>query len=802
MSSRNSLSTKIILMVECILLISSILFCSVSLYRARVGIRKAIQQRMLDIANCASGSVSGEVMETFTKENVGSIAYNKTYDTLAVFRDNIELEYVYCVKQVGEKEFIFTMDLDQVAPAKYGDAVKYTEALAKAGRGTAAVDEVPYTDKWGQFYSAYSPVFNVNKRVVGIVVADFSSEWFDSQLASQTRSTVVSYVIILILSQLVAALLALITVRPYVKAQSELIEEKVRAESENNAKSDFLANMSHEIRTPINAVLGMNEMIIREDHKAMGLTESDPLTVQESLENISVYAGDIQKAGHNLLAIVNDILDFSKIEAGRMDIVNAPYQLSSLINDINNMILFKAQDKGLEFTVEVDPAIPDELEGDEVRMRQILTNLLNNAVKYTDKGSVSLKIRFKKIETGRIHLIIIVWDTGIGIKEEDKAMLFERFERFDMERNSTVEGTGLGLPITHHLVDLMGGKIDVESEYGKGSIFTATIPQKVINETPIGDFQTRLRDNAPDDTPYRETFRAPLAQILVVDDTRINLKVVVSLLKNTKMKIDTAGSGAEAVAMAAVTRYDMIFMDQRMPEMDGTEAFRRIRATAGGMSADVPIICLTADAVLGAKERYLSEGFTDYLTKPIDSFALERMILKYLPKRKVEMVSDADADPEEEARTSDAEFASLRSVGIEPKAGLRYCQNDVDLYRSLLAEYAYGEIEKGNNLQKCFDEANWQDYSIYVHSLKSSSRMIGATALSMRAAKLEAAANEGDAASIVTEHDSMMEEYEVVTAVIRSVIPKEELNSDESGVTNFSPDDDVMEFLPSDEGDN
>ena len=802
MSSRNSLSTKIILMVECILLISSILFCSVSLYRARVGIRKAIQQRMLDIANCASGSVSGEAMETFTKENVGSIAYNKTYDTLAVFRDNIELEYVYCVKQVSEKEFIFTMDLDQVAPASYGDTVKYTEALAKAGRGTAAVDEVPYTDKWGQFYSAYSPVFNNNKIVVGIVVVDFSSEWFDSQLASQTRSTVVSYVIILILSQLVAALLALITVRPYVKAQSQLFKEKVRAESENNAKSDFLANMSHEIRTPINAVLGMNEMIIREDHKAMGLTESDPLTVQESLENISVYAGDIQKAGHNLLAIVNDILDFSKIEAGRMDIVNAPYQLSSLINDINNMILFKAQDKGLEFTVEVDPGIPDELEGDEVRLRQILTNLLNNAVKYTDKGSVSLKVRFKKIETGRIHLIIIVWDTGIGIKEEDKAMLFERFERFDMERNSTVEGTGLGLPITHHLVDLMGGKIDVESEYGKGSIFTATIPQKVINEAPIGDFQTRLKDNSPSDTPYRESFRAPLAQILVVDDTRINLKVVVNLLKNTKMKIDTACSGAEAVAMAADTRYDMIFMDQRMPEMDGTEAFRRIRATAGGMSADVPIICLTADAVLGAKERYLSEGFTDYLTKPIDNFALERMILKYLPKRKVEMVSDADIDPEEEAQTSDAEFASLRSVGIEPKAGLRYCQDDVDLYRSLLAEYAYGEIEKGNNMQKSFDEENWHDYSIYVHSLKSSSRMIGATALSMRAAKLEAAANSGDSAVIKTEHDGLMEEYEVVTAVIRSVVPKEELSSDESGVTNFSPDDEVMEFLPSDEGDN
>ena len=802
MAARNSLSTRIILMVECILLISSTLFCSVSIYMSRLGIRKAIQQRMLDISNCAAGSVDGEVMKTFSKETVGSDEYNKVYNNLTVFRDNVELEYVYCIKQTGPQEFIFTMDLDQVTPASYGDSVKFTDALAKAAKGVASVDEVPYTDKWGKFYSAYSPVFDSSGKVVGIVVADFSSQWFDSQLAEQSRASVTSYIIILVFSQVVAGLLAFLTVKPYIKAQSELMEEKVRAESENNAKSDFLANMSHEIRTPINAVLGMNEMIIREDHKAMGVTESDPLAVQESLENISVYANDIQKAGHNLLAIVNDILDFSKIEAGRMDLVNAPYQLSSLINDINNMILFKAQDKGLDFSVEVDPEIPDELEGDEVRMRQILTNLLNNAVKYTDRGSVSLKVRCKKIETGRIHLIIGVWDTGIGIKEEDKEMLFERFERFDMERNSTIEGTGLGLPITHHLVDLMGGKIDVESEYGKGSIFTATIPQKVISETPIGDFQTRLKENAPDNAPYRESFRAPLAHILVVDDTKINMKVFVNLLKNTKMKIDTAESGAQAVAMAAKIKYDIIFMDQRMPEMDGTEAFRRIRATEDGLSRDVPIICLTADAVIGAKERYLSEGFTDYLAKPVDSYALEKMIVKHLPRRKVEIVSDESTDPEEESASSDAEFASLRSVGIEPKAGLRYCQGDVDLYRSLLAEYAYGEIEKGNNLHKSFEEANWHDYSIYVHSLKSSSKMIGATALSVRAAKLEVAANAEDVASIVTEHDAMMEEYEVLTAVIRSLVPKEELNSDESGVSNFSPDDDVMEFLPSEDGDN
>jgi len=798
-SSRTSLSTRIILMVGCILLVSSILFCSVSIYVSRSAIRKSIQQRMLDIANCASGSVSGEAMKTLSEDTVGSVAYHKIYDTLAVFRENVEFEYVYCIKEDTPGHYIFTIDLDQENPASYGDEVKYTDALASAGRGKAAVDEVPYTDQWGSFYSAYSPVFDASGKVVGIVAVDFTVAWFESQLSSQTRQTVMGYIVILIISLFVGAVLSLLTVRPYVKAQAELFEEKTRAESANNAKSDFLANMSHEIRTPINAVLGMNEMVIREDHKAMGVAESDPLAVEEALENISVYTRDIKKAGHNLLAIVNDILDFSKIEAGKMDLIIAPYQLSSLINDIHNMTLFKAQDKGLAFNVEVDPAIPDELSGDEIRVRQILTNLLNNAVKFTDKGTVDLKLRCRKLEEGKINLIISVWDTGIGIKQEDKAKLFDKFERFDMERNSTVEGTGLGLTITHHLVELMGGKIEVESEYGKGSIFTVTIPQSVVNDTPIGDFQSRLKEHVPGDRPYKESFRAPTAHILIVDDTRINLTVAVNLLKNTKIKIDTATSGEESVSMAANTRYDMIFMDQRMPEMDGTEALHKIRGTSDGASKDVPVVCLTADAVIGAKERYLSEGFTDYLTKPIDNYALEKMIVKYLPEEKVEKVFDEPSEAAYGEGTTEDLFSSLRSVGIEPKAGLKYCQDDEKLYRSLLAEYAYGELEKSHNLQKSYEAANWHDYSIYVHSIKSSSKMIGATALSLRAGKLEAAANAGDSGTIKTEHDLLMEEYEVVTAVIRSVIPKEELNSDDNTITEFSPDDEVMEFLPSED---
>ena len=801
MLSKHSLSTKIILMVEFILLISSIFFCAVSIYRSRVGIRKAIQQRMLDIANCAAGSVSGEDMKYLTEDAIGDDNYNKIYNTLAVFRDNVELEYVYCIKEAGPDSFIITMDIDLVDPASYGDSVEYTVALSSAAKGRAAVDETPYTDKWGEFYSAYSPVFDTQGNVSGIIAVDFSVSWFEDQLSAQTRSTVIGYVIILVISLMVGAVLALLTVRPYVKAQGELLEEKVRAESANNAKSDFLANMSHEIRTPINAVLGMNEMIIRENHRAMDLAASDPLLVKDSLENISVYAGDVKKAGHNLLAIVNDILDFSKIEAGRMDLLEAPYQLSSLINDINNMILFKAQDKGLKFTVEVDPSIPDELSGDEVRIRQIFTNLLNNAVKFTDKGSVSLKIRGKKTEEGKINLVITVWDTGIGIKPEDRDMLFKKFERLEMERNNTIEGTGLGLAITKSLIDLMNGTIEVESEYGKGSIFTVTIPQTVASEEPIGDFQARLKEHLPGDRPYKESFRAPEATILIVDDTRINLTVAVNLLKNTRMKIDTAISGADAVNMDAKTRYDIIFMDQRMPEMDGTEAFHKIRDDENSLSNDVPVICLTADAVIGAKERYLSEGFSDYLTKPIDNYALEKMIMKYLPDDKVERVKDEPVMSTIEEGTSEDAFTILRSVGIEPKAGLKYCQDDEALYRSLLAEYAYGELEKSHNLQKSYENENWHDYSIYVHALKSSSKMIGASALSLRAAKLEAAANAVDSGTIKTEHNMLMEEYEVVTAVIRSVIPKSDLNSEDDGVTEFSPSDDVMEFLPSSESD-
>ena len=805
--SKNSLSTKIILMVEAILLISGILFCTVSIYTARVGIRKAIQQRMLDIANCAAGSVPGDVLGSLTKEDIGSAKYNEVYNTLAVFRDNVELEYVYSIREAGDGNFIFTMDLDQVSPASFGDSVKYTEALASAGRGKAAVDEVPYSDAWGRFYSAYSPVFDSSGNVAGIIAVDFTADWFETQLSSQTRSTVLTYGIILLLSLFVAAILSFFTVRPFVRMQEKLLAEKVHAESANRAKSDFLANMSHEIRTPINAVLGMNEMILREDHRALELPEGETQAVRGALENIGVYADDVKNAGNNLLAIINEILDFSKIEANRMEIRETPYQLSSLLNDLSNMILFKAQDKGLTFTIDADPTLPDNLCGDKVRVRQILTNILNNAVKYTARGFVRLTVRGEKRDDGTILLKAAVEDTGIGIRPEDMENLFNRFERFELERNSTVEGTGLGLAITRHLLDLMDGDILVESEYQKGSVFTVTIPQKILSEEPIGNFQSRHKPQVPEEHSYVETFRAPEARILIVDDTRMNLTVISYLLEETQLQVDTATNGADAVTLAGTHAYDLILMDQRMPEMNGTEALHRIRTQTEGKNRETPVICLTADAVIGAKEKYLAEGFTDYLPKPVDSRVLEKMLLQYLPEGKV-IPLESEVGSEEPGRgLSDGaptgahqpdgplsgqslpdDYAPLIKAGIDPEVGLGYCQNDRQLYHTVLEEYVRSAQEKEQNLTACFDNGDLKNYAIIVHSVKSSSKMIGATELSTLAAGLEKAADEGDSATVEKDHPQLIEQYQAVVTAVRAFIGFSEEEAAEEEILEFMPE--------------
>lgn len=419
-------------------------------------------------------------------------------------------------------------------------------------------------------------------------------------------------------------LYALVDETEHIRYLQELEKQKSRADSANQAKSAFLANMSHDIRTPINAVLGMNEMILRE------CDDSDILG----------YSEKIRSSGNTLLGLINDILDFSKIEAGKLDIIPVDYDLTSVLNDLVSMIQLRAEAKGLTLETRFDGNIPKLLHGDEIRIKQIVTNILTNAVKYTEKGSVTFALTYEKLSEESILLKVSVSDTGIGIKQEDIPKLFSAFDRIEEERNRSIEGTGLGMSITQRLLAMMGSRLEVASEYGKGSEFSFAIEQKVISYEPVGDFEEALRRSIANRKKYREKFTAPDAHILVVDDTPMNLEVFVNLLKKTLVRIDTAASGSECIALAAKKKYDVIFLDHMMPDKNGIETLKELRALSDTPNADTPAICLTANAVSGARETYLNAGFDDYLTKPVEPEKLEKMIMEYLPEEKIIQVTE------------------------------------------------------------------------------------------------------------------------------------------------------------------
>ena len=390
-------------------------------------------------------------------------------------------------------------------------------------------------------------------------------------------------------------------------------KEKQMAIDASESKAKFLANMSHEIRTPINTIIGMNEMVIRENQD----------------ETIAEYAYSIKSASQMLLSLINDVLDFSKIEAGKLQLVESNYYLGNMFRDITDGIEIRAKQKNLELIIEIDESLPSQLKGDEIRIKQILNNLLSNAVKYTERGSVTFGAKSVHNENG-FCLKLVVKDTGMGIKKEDMEKLFASFQRLELSKNRYIEGTGLGLNISKQLVTLMNGTIEVESEYGKGSCFTVQIPQIVVDNTPIGKSGHAQKYRIPEERKEESFIHAPDARVLVVDDNRMNLRVIEALLKRTKIQMDFVMSGLECLEKTRSKKYDLILMDHMMPEPDGIQTLHMLREEQGNSNQNTNVIVLTANAFEGVEEEYRKEGFAGYLSKPIVPEKIEEMLEKYL----------------------------------------------------------------------------------------------------------------------------------------------------------------------------
>lgn len=521
------------------------------------------------------------------------------------------------------------------------------------------------------------------------------------------------------------------------------------AEAANMAKSSFLANMSHEIRTPINAILGMNEMILRE--------EKDPA--------IRGYAGNIQASGNSLLSIVSDVLDISKIESGKLEIIPVDYEVNSLISDCCNMAAGRAKAKELELLVECADNVPMKLCGDETHIRQIIMNLLTNAVKYTEKGTVKLIVSGRFTDGGFV-LKVDVSDTGIGIAEENLPQLFTQFQRFDLQRNRNIEGTGLGLSIVKRLCDLMSGTITARSVLGSGSTFTVELPQKVVDSTPCGG--VNLNYSAGAEHEYHHSFEAPEAKILAVDDLPVNLLVIANLLKETRIKIDTAGSGRECMDKCSQQKYDLILMDHMMPEMDGVLTFEKLHGDKSSPNFETPVIMLTANALAGMREQYMDVGFADYVSKPVRGAKLEEAIRRNLPESLIKPASPEI--PAEAVSTEPSGFADICSAvpELNVNAALQYCCGSAELLNDLLHDFT--ENDHFSDLKAAFEEKRWEDYRRHAHSLKSTSLMIGLTGLSERARASELALKGGCTEFAELNHDSLIEEYSALLGKIKDYL--------------------------------
>ena len=532
----------------------------------------------------------------------------------------------------------------------------------------------------------------------------------------------------------VILLLDMTETRNYIE---EIMRVREQAEQANIAKSAFLANMSHEIRTPMNAIIGLSDIIMEESKG----------------RRVYGYTCDIKASANNLLALINDILDLSKVEAGKMELVSAEYHVKALVREVLNMMDIVASQHGLMVESEFDMTIPCCYLGDESRIKQILVNLVNNALKFTKKGYVKISVSGVQGETEDTErLIFRVMDTGCGIREEDLERIFENFKQLDSKRNRSAEGTGLGLSITRHLAELMQGTVKVESVYGEGSTFTVEIPQKIVDARPLSEVpEPEARPEVP-----LEPFTVKDYKVMVVDDNLINRKVARSFLQTYGIEITEAESGMEAIELVHRTQFDIIFMDHMMPMMDGIEAVQRIRNDCGDNGRLPVVIALTANAMEGVRENFLANGFQDFITKPIDRRAMHMVLLKWIPEDR-RMAGGSWID---NLQVNNDILQKIIIEGIDTDEVAGHYAGSLEEYNELLKLYCLDGRRKLNVLQELWEERDYEGYGIEVHALKSASANVGAMRLSSRAKEQEKAVNRGDLEFVDGRVPRLLAEYE------------------------------------------
>ena len=627
-----------------------------------------------------------------------------------------------------------------------------------------------WTDEYGHTYTSFVPVW-INGKKIGLVGSDILIERINREMLKRTIVLVGQLGLFLVL--LTALLLVFIEINFILKIKAlstcvrnasadgkDVTAEAIRSmhfsrdeigelssgladmlidldnhekevERVARMKTDFLANMSHELRTPMNAVLGMTDLILRE----------------KTNDNVENYANQIKSSGTDLLAIINDILDFSEIETGELEIVKTEYHPVEVINDVGHIMKNKLGDKPVKLDVDIDPELPTVLLGDAGRIRQILVNVAGNAVKFTNEGKITIRAAFNKIDEDNIILKLIFEDTGIGIKEEDKKRLFESFTQLDGSRSRNAEGTGLGLAITKHLAELMGGTLDLESEYGKGSTFTVEVPQHVVDWEPVSDVSKT----------GAITFTAPAAKVLVTDDNPVNLSIAEGLLEPLKMNITKASSGEEAVELCKDNDYDIIFMDHMMPEMDGVETMHAIREKYPEYEKK-PIIALTANTVGNAREMLLGEGMDDFVAKPVDVKSLVGTVRKWIPDDLIVEMTEEEKARAELLQKEREKAPDLVIGDLDIKGAVTMLGGEGMLFK-ILKEYYRVMPDKERVIREAWENKDWETYTIEVHSLKSTSGQIGARELQRMAADLEAAGREANEAFINEHTEELLERY-------------------------------------------